>query len=240
MSAGALIALRDRIAEGEMALADELQRAVVARVDELIETVEAGARAAARVPHPDWPEVAARLARARYLTGRGWRRYLGDHANADVVAAAITHAVDADTRALAADVERVGAAGATAPVLRRSAEAFSIPCAACGGEAVTLTVSKVGPAGAEQLVVSSVSPVTVFRSIAGPRMRDVLALLEAADTGQVVAHLRTTQPGGCDAWCEACDRVYCKQHYAIEAQWSGSWHEGTFATCPLGHEHRID
>jgi hypothetical protein len=240
MAADALTMLRARIVGGSPALGEELQRAVVARVEELIEAVEAGDRAAARVPKPALPEAAARLAHVRYLTGRGWRRYLAGNPEAEVVAAAIAHAVDVDTRQLASDVERAAANGATAPVIRHSPESFAIPCAVCGGEAVTLTLSKVSPAGAEQLVVSSVSPVTVFRSMAGPRMHDVLALVAAGDAAKLVAHLRATQPGGCDAYCERCGRVYCKQHYAIEAQWSGSWHEGTFATCPLGHEHTID
>lgn len=240
MAADALTMLRARIAGGSPALGEELQRAVVARVEELIEAVEAGDRAAARVPKPALPEAAARLAHVRYLTGRGWRRYLAGNPEAEVVAAAIAHAVDVDTRQLASDIERAAANGATAPVIRHSPESFAIPCAVCGGEAVTLTLSKVSPAGAEQLVVSSVSPVTVFRSMAGPRMHDVLALVAAGDAAKLVAHLRATQPGGCDAYCERCNRVYCKQHYAIEAQWSGSWHEGTFATCPLGHEHTID
>jgi hypothetical protein len=240
MAADALTMLRARIAGGSPALGEELQRAVVARVEELIEAVEAGDRAAARVPKPALAEAAARLAHVRYLTGRGWRRYLAGNPEAKVVAAAIAHAVDVDTRQLASDIERAAANGATAPVIRHSPESFAIPCAVCGGEAVTLTLSKVSPAGAEQLVVSSVSPVTVFRSMAGPRMHDVLALVAAGDAAKLVAHLRATQPGGCDAYCERCNRVYCKQHYAIEAQWSGSWHEGTFATCPLGHEHTID
>jgi hypothetical protein len=240
MAADALTMLRARIAGGSPALGEELQRAVVARVEELIEAVEAGDRAAARVPKPALAEAAARLAHVRYLTGRGWRRYLAGNPEAEVVAAAIAHAVDVDTRQLASDIERAAANGATAPVIRHSPESFAIPCAVCGGEAVTLTLSKVSPAGAEQLVVSSVSPVTVFRSMAGPRMHDVLALVAAGDAAKLVAHLRATQPGGCDAYCERCNRVYCKQHYAIEAQWSGSWHEGTFATCPLGHEHTID
>lgn len=240
MSTDALVHLRDRIAQGKIALGDDLQRAVIARVEELVEAVAAGHRAAARVPKPALAEAAAKLAHVRYLTGRGWRRYLADNPEAEVVADAIAAAVNADTRQLSSAVARGAQAGAAAPVIRRSPDAFAIPCAVCGGEAVTLTVSKVNTAAGEQLVVSSVSPVTVFRSIAGPRMRDVLALLEAGDTAKVVTHLRTTQPGGCDAWCEACDRVYCRQHYAIEAQWNGSWHEGTFATCPLGHEHDID
>lgn len=240
MAIDALVRLRDGIRRGEFTLGDELRHAVIARVEELIAAVEAGDRAAARVPKPAVPEAAARLAHVWYLTGRGWRRYLTENPGAEVVADAIAAAVSTDTRQLASDVARGAAAGAAAPIIRRSSEAFAIPCAVCGGEAVTLTISKVGPADADQLVVSSVSPVTVFRSIAGPRMRDVLALLGQSDTVKLVTHLRETQPGGCDAWCEPCDRVYCRQHYAIEAQWNGSWHIGTFATCPLGHEHAID
>ena len=71
-------------------------------------------------------------------------------------------------------------------------------------------------------------------------MQDLVKLLEDGNATGVVDYLRVTQPGGCDAHCGQCNLVFCKDHYAVEAQWSGSWHEATYATCPLGHEREID
>ena len=63
---------------------------------------------------------------------------------------------------------------------------------------------------------TSVSPVTVFRSLAGPGMQDLLALLEAGDGEAVVHHLVGAHAADCDAHCPACDRGYCRPHAAIE------------------------
>ena len=125
-------------------------------------------------------------------------------------------------------------------IVRRDEPDFSLTCLVCGADAVTFRRSHVGAESPEQLVVSSLSPVTVFRPIAGPRMSDLIVLLDKGDAAAVIGHMIQTQPVGCDAWCPTCAGVYCKEHTAIEAQWSGSWHEATYATCPLGHEREIE
>ena len=58
---------------------------------------------------------------------------------------------------------------------------FGLTCAACATDAVTFTVTRGADGKAQQVVMSSDSPVTVFRSLAGPGMQDLLALLEAGD-----------------------------------------------------------
>ena len=238
--ADALRTAKERIVAGEFGLTPDAQQAVVARVDDLIAAMDAATQALAKLPKPAVADAATKLAFVRYVTGHGWQRFAAEHPATTTAAAAIKAALD---RVTAEPVEALGrffSALAPEPVRRTSDEAYAIPCAACGGDAITLTVQRVSPAVQEQLVVTSLSPVTVFRSFAGPRMTDLIAVLNGGDVAAVVRHLRDTQPGGCDAYCPDCDRVYCKTHYAIEAQWSGSWHEATYATCPLGHEHTID
>ncbi len=240
MPGTALQDVRARVEAGEFALDADMQLAVIGRVDDLIAAVGAANRALSKVPQPDIGAAAAKMAHVFYISGHGWRRYLAESPQATAAGGAIHEAMTAGVASLVDQLDRSIAARPTLPVTRRSDTLFGIPCAACDGDAVTLTRTSTSPAEPEQLVVSSLSPVTVFRPVAGPRMHDVLVLLAAGDAAAVVKHLRETQPAGCDAYCHACNRVYCREHYAIEAQWSGSWHEATFVTCPLGHEHEID
>lgn len=240
VSAEPLRDVRVQLAAGEFALVTGTQQAVIARVDELIAAIESADRALARLPRPAMDEAAAKLAYVRYVTGRGWKRYATENASTAAAVATIKVALDQAMVEPLHAVTRFLASRPAEPVKRVGEGSYALPCAACSGDAVTLSVARVGSVAQEQMVVSSLSPVTVFRSLAGPRMADLVAILDAGDVAAVVRHLREVQPGGCDAWCAECGRIYCKAHYAVEAQWSGSWHEATYATCALGHEHTID
>lgn len=240
MSGRMLKAVRARVQSGELALQSDLQAAVAGRIDDLLDAITASDRALSRVPQSDVAAAAGKLAYVFYISGHGWRRYLAESAQASGAGAVIQEALRADIAGIVHRLDSALTARKTAPVSRRGTATFGLPCAACTGDAVTLTLTSTSPVAPEQLVVSSLSPVTVFRPVAGPRMRDVIPLLEAGDALAVVTHLRETQPAGCDAYCDACARLFCREHCAVEAQWSGSWHEATFVTCPLGHEHEID
>jgi hypothetical protein len=213
--------------------------AILSRLDDLIEAITDADRALARLPHPSMSDAAAKMAHLFYVSGRGWRRYLAESPYASR-SEEVRRAVMSSAAPVLEVLERMLASREPLNVTQRGGGGYGLPCAACGSDAVTITLTRVSPATSEQIVVSSLSPVTVFRPMTGPRMQDLIKLLNAGDVAAVVKHLRETQAGGCDAYCEPCDRLYCKSHYAVEAQWSGSWHEATYATCPLGHEHEID
>jgi hypothetical protein len=240
MASDALRDVRSAIAGGRYAVTDAMKDAILARLDEVIDQAGIAERALAKLPRPDIPECAARLARVRYLTGSGWRRYLRDSDAGAAAGAAIEVAMGTAFADAEAVVRRALSAPADDAIVVRSPDTFAVPCAICGADAITLARTRVSAAVQEQLVITSLSPVTVFRPVSGARMNDLIALLEAGSASAVVRHLRETHPGGCDAWCVDCDRVFCKDHYAIEAQWTGSWHEATYATCALGHVHTID
>jgi hypothetical protein len=231
--------VRMRVETGSAITDATARQAVMARIDDVRADVAAAERALAQLPRPDLDLAARHLAHIQFLLSQSWRRQLAGIAADASLVGAIVHAANFDTEQLRNQL----AAGirATAPELvRRSGESFGLTCAACAADAVTCTVTRGADGEAQQVMVSSVSPVTVFRSLAGTRMQDLLALLEAGDGEAVVHHLVEAHASGCDAHCPACDRVYCRTHAAIEAQWSGSWHEATFATCPLGHQRTID
>jgi hypothetical protein len=240
MATDALRDVREQIQSGAFDLAPDARQAVLARLDDLIVAVDAANQAVRLLPKPAIGEAAARLASVRYATGHGWRRYTGSDPATAAAAAEICSALNRTVAEPVESLARFLSVRAPEPVRRTDTGGYALPCAACGGDAITLTVEKVSPVLQEQMVVTSLSPVTVFRSLSGPRMADLLGVLDGGDVAAVVKHLRDTQPGGCDVYCPDCDRVYCRTHYAVEAQWSGSWHEATYATCPLGHEHTID
>lgn len=238
MSTDRLVETRAQIEAGRFRLTPDAQRAVLSRVDDLITAVGDADRALARHPQPAVGEAAAKTAYVYYLSGHGWKRFLsGD----DTVGAAdaIQSAVSDSISLILPQLEHALSARTTS-IVKRSESSWSLTCSACGGDAVSFTKSRTGPESPEQLVVSSLSPVTVFRPVAGPRMLDLIALLNAGNAADVVQYMKETQPAGCDACCPVCNRVYCREHTAVEAQWSGSWHEATYATCPLGHEREIE
>lgn len=232
-------ATRARVEAGEYGMDEAIQRAIIARIDDLIEAVTAAERSLAKLPQPAIADAAAKMAYLFYSSGRGWRRYLAESSASAAAGIALRDAMLTDIAGVLGNLERDIAARHSTGVLVRDGT-WALPCAVCDGDAVSMTRTRVSPNGAEQLVITSLSPVTVFRPITGPRMQDLVALLDKSDVDTIVNYLRETQPGGCDAACPECKRLYCKTHYAIEAQWSGSWHEATYATCPLGHEHEID
>lgn len=237
MSAEALHAIRKEI--GASTTGGNFTSAILARLDDLIDAVDAASKALAQLPHPSMSDAAEKMAHLFYVSGRGWRRYMANSPHASRTDD-VRQAVMASAQPVLDILEKMLREREPQRVSQRGGGAFGLPCSACGSDAVTLVHTQVVTGTPEQLVVSSLSPVTVFRPMTGPRMTDIVKLLGEAAVEAVVRHMRETQPGGCDAWCVDCNRLYCKSHYAVEAQWSGSWHEATYATCPLGHEREID
>jgi hypothetical protein len=240
MAAESLRTVRDRLQSDGSGLDADARKAFVARVDDLIDAIDQADRALSKLPHPSVADAAAKMAHLFYASGRGWQRYVAESTLSSGLADELRAAVRSSADPILGYLGRMLGQREIAHVTQRGDGAYGLPCAACGADAVTLSLTRPSPGVAQQLVVSSLSPVTVFRPMTGPRMSDVIKLLDAGDVETVVRHLRETQPGGCDAWCDQCGRLYCKTHFAIEAQWTGSWHEATYATCPLGHEHEID
>ena len=238
MPAERLRDVRQQIESGQFSLTPDMQRAVLERLDDIIKDIEGANQAFEYTGKPDIPVAASHTAHLFYISGHGWRRFLAASAESARAGIAIGLAVRESVApvlaqlAAAVDISRTR-------LVRHAHSSYTLTCAVCGGDAVTFAQSRTGPEAPEQVVVSSISPVTVFRSIAGPRMIDLLALLDGGNASEVIKYLAITQPAGCDACCPTCDGVYCKEHTAVEAQWTGSWHEATYATCPLGHEREI-
>lgn len=238
MPSDPLRAIRLQVEGGQYSLTPDYHRAVLKRIDDMITGVDSADQAIEHLGRPDAPAAARYTANLFYISGHGWRRFLADSAESVRVGIAIGLALRSS---LTSALEQLAAMiDVTRTTISRQGNGVTLTCAVCDGDAVTFSVSRTGPEAPEQMVVSSLSPVTVFRTIAGPPMTDLLALMDGGDAAEVVKYLTVTQPAGCDACCPTCGGVYCKTHTAIEAQWTGSWHEATYATCPLGHEREIE
>ena len=110
----------------------------------------------------------------------------------------------------------------------------SLACDACGEPAVTFHKTNTG------VQCGTLSPVNMGPAVTGEDGAKLTALLATGDARAVLNYLTPAGGPGCMAYCPECDRVYCGTHYAIEDKWSGSWHEATDATCPLGHWREIE
>ena len=66
---------------------------------------------------------------------------------------------------------------------------------------------------------------------------DVFAKIDQGRVGEV--HKELGQEG-IDAYCPACDRVYCDQHYRLQTEYDDGFYDCTRATCPAGHQRMVD
>ena len=134
MAADALRVLRDDFNSTSPGDANAV-RAVLARVDDLIDAIEDADKALSRLPHPSMADAAAKMAHLFYVSGRGWRRYLAESpfgSRSDEVRSAVIVSAAPVLEILsgmlqARDVPRV---------TQRGDGGYGLPCSACGADAV--------------------------------------------------------------------------------------------------------
>ena len=175
--------------------------------------------------------AAARVARCRWATGSAWRRHLVEIGEADA-GALVARALADDLAPIVAELARRLAPVASPTMIAAPDGAPALACDACGKPAMTFGTSKKG------VLCSTLSPVNTVALVDSGSATGLVEAIAARNASMVV-HLLNTRDG-CHVYCPECDRVYCKEHYAIDAKWSGSWHEATEATCPLGHWREVE
>jgi hypothetical protein len=188
-------------------LRERLTGQIRMRVDDLIGALTE-AHLALTAGGPDALNMAAgKIVHCHYLTGLAWRKHMAVSRSDTSLRARIDKALARDTGSLLKEIARLLALRPPALLIPVD-EGYGIACAACGERAVTFQVK----GGAVEFnSISTVHPTTRLAHGGTPAVQD------------------------CDAWCPECARVYCREHYSVEAEWSGSWHTASFATCPLGH-----
>lgn len=230
--APALTELRGKFAGGPKPLSAEASKAVAERVNDLIEALTAAHAALVGDAPGALDLVASRLVYCHWASGSAWRRYLIE-LNEFEVAEKVSAALADDVRPIAGELARRLAADSALAITRRNG-AGALACAVCGGDAVTFIAAEPG------MRCSTLSPINAGPECRGDLALRLAALLDAGDARAVVELLTGADGPGCDAYCPECDRVYCKDHYAVETIWSGSWHEATNATCPMSHPREFE
>jgi hypothetical protein len=221
------------VAAGSISLSAELAKAVQERINDLImalteaqSVLSAGAAGALNV-------AAKKIVYCRWITGHGWRRYLANFGAVANVGKQIDEALAKDVGPLVQEIARLLTVQPPPALVRRD-EGYALLCAACGESAVTFQL-KEGAVSANS--ISNVYRTTYWKGETAQRLAELLAQGSAR---AVLAYLASPDRAGCPAYCPECDRVYCQEHYSVEETWSGSWHEASYATCPLGHEREFE
>jgi hypothetical protein len=214
-------------------LPPEFAQGVEQRLDELIKELTqaheflvaggAGALGAA----------ANKIVRCRHLTGLEWRKHLAVSGSAAQVGVQIGKAFVKDVEPLVNVIARLLAAQPP-PVLANRDGSFALMCAACGESAVTFRAQN-GNVSANS--ISNVNSITVWDGEMGRRLAE---LLEGDSARAVLDYLGSPECRACPAYCPECGRVYCREHYAVEEDWSDSWYTAGYATCPLGHQREFE
>ena len=207
------------------------RKEILDRIDDLrLGIVEAHAALVADLPNA-LDLAAGKLARCRWAAGSAWRRHLAEIGEPDA-GALIARALAEDIAPMAGELARRLAA-VQSPRMISPDGAPALACDACDKAAMTFGVSAKG------VLCSTLSPVNTVALVEAVGAAELVEAIHARNGSGVIQFL-TTSGRGCHVYCDGCDRVYCKDHYAIEAKWSGSWHEATDATCPLGHYREIE
>ncbi len=128
---------------------------------------------------------------------------------------------------------------APARVVRRSEEAYELPCSVCGKTAVSIH-----PAGSEEKILEGIISAGITRGVGlNPNHKDrVFGWLEKAALAALHHYLEGEADieGGLDAYCPDCDRIYCRMHYNVREEWDEGFYDCSRGTCPQGHTRRID
>jgi hypothetical protein len=221
--------LQKKVAARSSSLPAELAKALPERINDLIMALTE-AHGVLSAGTADKLNVAAKkIVYCRWITGHEWWRYLANFGPGADAGKEINEAFAKDARPLVNEIARLLALQ-PAPNLVRKDEDYVLPCAACGESAVTYRLRK---DGVQANSISSVFPTTYWK---GEEAQRLVELLAEGGARAVLDYLASPGRGSCDAFCPQCDRIYCREHYAVDEIWSGSWHEASYATCPLGHE----
>jgi hypothetical protein len=123
----------------------------------------------------------------------------------------------------------------------------AFPCAACGEPAV-LVRRYVDP---EQRPGDEPRTGVLFRGITRrnllayrdeARMAEILGWAKTGDFARLHAYMLEAEDveGGLDAYCPACDRIYCRTDYQVREEWDQGFYDCSYGVCPEGHRRLID
>jgi hypothetical protein len=109
-----------------------------------------------------------------------------------------------------------------------------LSCAVCGRTAATLEWGIDPSTGERALVYSGLVRREAFL------LQGTGDVFEKLAQGKVGALHGSLGAEGIDAYCPACDRVYCGDHYLLQTEYDDGFYDCTRATCPAGHRRMVD
>ena len=108
-----------------------------------------------------------------------------------------------------------------------------LACAACGLAAATFEIGIDRWSGNRALLFRGI---TRSRAFPLTLAANVLGELQ----GGKISSVHSSIEEGIDAYCPACDRIYCRDHYLMDVEYDEGFYDCTRATCPEGHRRMVD
>lgn len=108
-----------------------------------------------------------------------------------------------------------------------------LACAACGLAAATFEIGIDRWSGNRALLFRGITRSRAFPLTLAAK---VLGELE----GGKISSVHSSIEEGIDAYCPACDRIYCRDHYLMDVEYDDGFYDCTRATCPEGHRRMVD
>jgi hypothetical protein len=245
----ALRAVKDRVIERfEARVADEAARSI--RISDAKETYYAlFAATQVLLLLPDGVDaIRAHLAGAQHRLGACASALdaLGERNLATELRAAFSALETEVRRAIAPFIKDDATPPPTEPpprVRRVSPTDYRLPCSVCAKDAASFSIGR----RVVYDVVLDKEDVLVYRGILTERATDVAAsarvfqLLEAGDLARLDDELNPPRfPCGLDVYCPDCDRVYCRDHHAIQDEYDDGFYDFSWGTCPQGHRREVN
>ncbi|MBZ5521260.1 MAG: hypothetical protein LAP21_03280 [Acidobacteriia bacterium] len=98
------------------------------------------------------------------------------------------------------------------------------------------------PAGSEDKILRGTICAGITRSVSlnPAHNQDIFRWLAAGDLAALHAYMEDKFDGGLDAYCPACDRIYCRTHYNVCEEFDEGMYDCSRGVCPQGHKRIVD
>ena len=112
-------------------------------------------------------------------------------------------------------------------------------CGVCGEVAAIFALGIPDVEDRELLVYSGITKSTTLDGDDAPR---IVSWCASHQISRIHAYVKRypAMARGLDAYCPACDSVYCRAHYAITEERMGGSYVRSHGQCPRGHRRTVD
>jgi len=122
-------------------------------------------------------------------------------------------------------------------VLKIDEKEYHLPCMVCGEIAVVFSFGE--SLGESEVIYKGITHQTSLGRSMNKALIRCLNDQNIAGIHSLVKEKRTMEDG-LDAYCPACDKIYCKRHYQVTAEWDAGYYDCSYGICPEGHKRIID